>query len=79
MIDGRPKRLIGSWASIIYEAVREGRLIRHVTGIDKIYGKVSRERTDCMDSERRMSYIKGGNYSEVAGKVLLERGEVTGE
>lgn len=29
-LDGRPKRTIGSWVSILYEAVRDGRLIDHI-------------------------------------------------
>nr|QJQ82465.1 BisK [Biscogniauxia sp.] len=31
-LDGRPKKTIGSWVSIIYEAVRDGRLIDRILG-----------------------------------------------
>jgi phenylalanine ammonia-lyase len=31
-LDGRPKKTIGSWVSIVYEAVRDGRLIARILG-----------------------------------------------
>ncbi|KAH8704219.1 phenylalanine ammonia-lyase [Talaromyces proteolyticus] len=42
-IDGRPKKTIGSWISIIYEALREGRLLGPLM---ELLEKHSQEKTD---------------------------------
>lgn len=64
-LDGRPKKIIGSWVSIIYEALRDGRLIDCILRDDHaVNGNHVAVNGDAEDSDDL------GSFSEMARKEV---------
>ena len=64
-LDGRPKKIIGSWVSIIYEALRDGRLIDCILRDDyAVNGNHVAVNGDAEDSDDL------GSFSEMARKEV---------